>query len=356
MITVTVGWTADPVNNPNSTETRQLPIAAQNLSFNAYAIANDTNDANATFSYQWTVLNNRTGQTATLANANTDTATLSGFSDTLGDIRLFCVATNTATNATSESDAEIAPNNAFCRIVLQSANKQLTLPAIGSRNWYTSLDNLITTVDGLATSSGGVASATVNGSGNLILTLDDGSTIDAGHVVGATGAAGSDGVDGVDGANGSDGVDGADGADGAAGPSQRRYAFTATLHHHWDGSSLQTHFQPTKDEILCAWRAPVDFDLKYLAVTAQNGGSTSNNIDFTAYKATSANWTSGSLTSIASSTVLLSNSGSAADPISNEKYFSSSVTAGEVFGVVMSPNGTNSAMKGLTITLWSEET
>lgn len=44
-----------------------------------------------------------------------------------------------------------------------------------------------------------VASGSVNGSGHLILTLHNGSTIDAGYVVGPTGPAGTNGTNGVDG-------------------------------------------------------------------------------------------------------------------------------------------------------------
>ena len=50
-----------------------------------------------------------------------------------------------------------------------------------------------------------VTNAEINQNGNLILTLSDGSTIDAGKVTG------EDGVDGKDGVNGKDGVDGKDG-------------------------------------------------------------------------------------------------------------------------------------------------
>lgn len=41
-----------------------------------------------------------------------------------------------------------------------------------------------------------ITNAVINGSGNLILTFSDSSTIDAGHVVGATGATGSAGPKG----------------------------------------------------------------------------------------------------------------------------------------------------------------
>lgn len=54
----------------------------------------------------------------------------------------------------------------------------------------------------------GITSATINGSGHLLLTLSNSTVLDAGYVVGP---AGTDGVDGTDGTNGVDGADGVDG-------------------------------------------------------------------------------------------------------------------------------------------------
>ena len=54
----------------------------------------------------------------------------------------------------------------------------------------------------------GVQGATVNGSGELVITLTDGTIINAGNVKGA------DGADGIDGTNGTNGTNGTDGADG----------------------------------------------------------------------------------------------------------------------------------------------
>ena len=58
---------------------------------------------------------------------------------------------------------------------------------------------------------------TTNDEGDLIITYTDGTTEDAGKVVGDDGAAGTPGADGSDGAQGPKGDDGKDGADGAAG-------------------------------------------------------------------------------------------------------------------------------------------
>jgi hypothetical protein len=66
----------------------------------------------------------------------------------------------------------------------------------------------------------GVSSATVTGSGDLVITLADSSTVNAGNVlgaVGATGATGPAGPTGATGPQGPAGSNGSDGADGAAG-------------------------------------------------------------------------------------------------------------------------------------------
>ena len=65
--------------------------------------------------------------------------------------------------------------------------------------------------------SRGIDSVTTNADGHLIITYTDGTTEDAGKVVGDDGAAGTPGADGSDGAQGPKGEDGKDGADGAAG-------------------------------------------------------------------------------------------------------------------------------------------
>ena len=52
----------------------------------------------------------------------------------------------------------------------------------------------------------GVSSATVNGSGNLVITLNDSTTLDAGNVLGSDGSNGSDGAQGPQGNAGADGI------------------------------------------------------------------------------------------------------------------------------------------------------
>ena len=63
----------------------------------------------------------------------------------------------------------------------------------------------------------GIAKAAVNDSGDLMIRLTDDTLINAGQVAGKNGKDGRDGADGRDGRDGIDGVDGKDGADGRDG-------------------------------------------------------------------------------------------------------------------------------------------
>jgi hypothetical protein len=76
--------------------------------------------------------------------------------------------------------------------------------------------SVFTAARSLAIEQQAIVGGTVNGSGHLILTKNNGSTVDAGVVVGAQGAQGPTGATG---ATGSAGPTGATGATGAAGAS-----------------------------------------------------------------------------------------------------------------------------------------
>ena len=90
---------------------------------------------------------------------------------------------------------------------------------LGYEGTYDEFIALVSGKDGKDGADGlSVKSAAVNEKGELIITLSDDSTVNAGVVKGADGQDGQDGQDGApgkDGTNGQDGEDGADGADGA---------------------------------------------------------------------------------------------------------------------------------------------
>ena len=56
-----------------------------------------------------------------------------------------------------------------------------------------------------------IESAEVNSQGELVLTLSDGSELNAGSVIGRSGKNGKDGMNGIDGTDGTDGIDGING-------------------------------------------------------------------------------------------------------------------------------------------------
>ena len=200
MIIAHAGFSPNPITAPVNNLTQALStIVGQQ--FDIYGDAVDSNDPSASFSFQWQVLNLRTNQTASISNVNQANTTLQNFSGVWGNIRCFLIATNTATQETSESNPILAPDSAFITLELSSSNKKLTLPAIGSRNWYNSQDKVSQEVEDF-TQGESIQSASVNGAGELIIELVSGETINAGVVQGADGA---DGADGTDGTNGTDG-------------------------------------------------------------------------------------------------------------------------------------------------------
>jgi hypothetical protein len=385
MILVYTGWNISPQTNPSPLITEQLPIAAQNLSFNVYAQASDSNDPSASFTYQWSILNPRTGQTATLTNANTSTATLNGFSDTWGDIRLFCIATNTATQETSDTDPETAPNSAFCTLQLTSANRELSLPAIGSRNWFAALDSVIEILDELSIPASTIDSAAINQAGELILTLSDGTVLNVGTVAGADGANGADGQDGVDGVDGAsaydiavsngftgtesewltslegaDGADGADGQDGADGPATRRFAFTATISDSYEPNvGLTAGFNPTKSIVLAGpWFSATDISVYQMAISIQDCGNVGNTCDFELFTLTNlAQWETTTTQNLTGFVTTLS-----ATSTANQRGFTSVqasigshiVPANTLFGVLMTVPA-QGRMDAITVTVQAQE-
>lgn len=110
---------------------------------------------------------------------------------------------------------------------------------------------LINSKGGGGTGGDGVSitNCTINDSGNLIVTLSDGTTIDAGHCVGAKGDKGDKGDAGADGTNGEKGEKGDTGANGENGkdgisPTIEVYTNTTTSYqlkiNNADGTSIIT--------------------------------------------------------------------------------------------------------------------
>jgi hypothetical protein len=191
--------------------------------------------------------------------------------------------------------------------------------------------------------AGTIASATVNGAGELILTLNDGSTINAGVVVGSNGANGADGANGAngaDGANGANGADGADGAQGPAGPSQRLLAWTATASHHFDGSALTASYNPSKlTPILGPWVAPADLNILNFSMSAHSAGVATNSALFQIFIVSEADWELGNFATgvQASSSITMTQGAVNNDPSAEQIALDPNIVipANSVFGVCM---------------------
>ncbi len=343
-ITAHAGWTNNPVSNPNATITQSLPLQSQ--TYNVFGGAVDSANPSASFTFAWSILLPRTGQTASLSSSTAQNPTLH-VNSTWGDLRLFVVATNPATGETSEIDPKIAPASAFCTLQIESAARSLRLPAIGSRDWYTAFDTITNTLDTL-TINNGITSATVNGAGELIITLSDGSTINAGVVKGA---------DGTNGTNGTNGADGADGADGAAGPSQRIFTYSAHVTHWYDldGTVMRTGFNPAKPEPIAGpWYAPTNLTVQQISVSVRNSGSQNNSATFNLFTTSQANWKTDQLTSDSNSATITSTANNS--PQSHKITPSSlTISAGTLFGIEMT-SPSSGVMHGISIAIVAQET
>lgn len=118
-----------------------------------YGQAQDSNHPSATFLYSWT-LSKPSGSNASLSSATIQNPILNNV-DVWGNYRVFLIATNTSTGEQSETDAIIAPASSFVHIRVLSADKGLQKPAVGERNWHTSYNTL---VDSVENATGGASS------------------------------------------------------------------------------------------------------------------------------------------------------------------------------------------------------
>ena len=99
MITAYASFNPSPITSTprdRTESTASLPLSGLQL----YGGAVDTTDPSASFSFAWSVLNLRDGQTATLATPTAQNTLLNGVNDVWGDVRVFLIATNTATGET----------------------------------------------------------------------------------------------------------------------------------------------------------------------------------------------------------------------------------------------------------------
>lgn len=129
---------ADPVNNPLEDAEIDLATASTPASVSLYGDAVDTEDAGASFSFAWSLLDPTSGPV--LSATDTQNITVSNIS-AWHNIRLHLVATNTATSETSETDVILAPSASFVEIRVLSENRGIQKVAKGSRSWHPALED-----------------------------------------------------------------------------------------------------------------------------------------------------------------------------------------------------------------------
>lgn len=373
MIIAHAGFSPNPITAPVNNLTQALStIVGQQ--FDIYGDAVDSNDPSASFSFQWQVLNLRTNQTASISNVNQANTTLQNFSGVWGNIRCFLIATNTATQETSETNPILAPDSAFITLELTSSDKSLTLPAIGSRNWYNSQDKVSQEVEDF-TQGESIQSASINGAGELIIELVSGETINAGVVQGADGADGADGTNGTDGTDGDSAYDiwlaqgntgteadflaslqGEDGADGSN--LTNELAFTTDVHYwyDWDNQTYHQGFNPSKLIVVagCFVNTTADMAIQQLNVNIKDGGSLNNTASFYLFTATASGWINKSINT--TSMIASMPAQTVPNAPSNAQVGDTGfiVTTGTYFGVAMTAPS-QGAIHGLSITILGKE-
>ncbi len=124
------------------------------------ATATDSDDGAAVFAFSWHFLGKPPSTTAALLNPRAASTTFSA--DLWGSYRLFCIAQNTTSGATSIVDPLAAPSSSFLDIEVLSTNHDLVKPAKTQREWQGRYWELVEVVENLTPNSSN-ASTTVKG-------------------------------------------------------------------------------------------------------------------------------------------------------------------------------------------------
>jgi hypothetical protein len=136
MIIAYASGNSAPISNPSIDPSILLSSVTPpiNEPVQVYGDAVDTNDPNATFTWQWTILD---PQGVTLADPTSQNVTVNVTA--WHNVRLHLVATNASTGETSETNILLAPSASFCDIRVYSERRSIELPAKGTRDWHQSM-------------------------------------------------------------------------------------------------------------------------------------------------------------------------------------------------------------------------
>lgn len=143
---ITAFTSAVSTNIQTAPEDKELAQSALTTTVQVFADAVDSEDGSATFTFSWSILDKPSGSSASFDNATLQNPTLQNV-DTWGNYRLFCIATNTSTSATSEDDQILAPNSAFVTVRVNSTNRGLEKPAKGERDWHTRAHEWVSAIE-----------------------------------------------------------------------------------------------------------------------------------------------------------------------------------------------------------------
>jgi hypothetical protein len=279
-----------------------MPLLARAI----YAEGSDTTDpskAAPSFTYQWTALYIPTGQVITFGSSTSQNTTVNCTNAIWHDCLIFCVATWPATGASSESDPSLAPNDHFLNLNVPTLSG-LTRPATGAREWTAALDVALEAIRTADEASAGLASAAIDASGDLILTLDDASTINAGLVK----------------------------------PPRQRF-FTATVNEFVEeGGALKSHLDHSgKMGVLVAWHATTRTKITAYSVALLAAGDANPLVKYTfdLYKISAANFRLDLANIAGSGNQIIITPGANDAPMDDREVVDITVEQGEIFGVIL---------------------
>lgn len=138
-----------PINNQynNMTDAEIAQASLSNtLQVGLFAEAVDDSDENASFSYNWSLLDKPSGSNASFSSAVIQNPALNGV-DVWGNYRIMVIATNASTGESSATDQIVAPNSSFVTVRVNSTNRGLEKPAKGERNWHTKAREWVSAID-----------------------------------------------------------------------------------------------------------------------------------------------------------------------------------------------------------------
>jgi len=356
MIIAYASANADPINNPTEDPEIDLSTASLPASVDVYGDAVDTVNQGATFSWSWSLLDNDANNIPVLSSTTTQNITVSNIS-AWRNIRLHLVATNTATQETSETDILLAPTASFVEIRVLSENNGLQKPAKNSRGWHPVLetwadfiedpDLALSDLNDVTSATGAQLDILVSGndavSGGLALHTHQGS-----HVANATTTA--------------TGVLQLEEASSAIGAprviTRERIVFTGTTGRTIDsnGAVHEEIFSGGAGIPMIAFICSrSDLVIRSFSVALAFSGSTTNDYDFELLVGTQTKYITRTMNS--ASAVLTLTPANAGDPIVGSLSLGTgvSLTAGDVFGVAVTGSpAQGSGGQVLTITIECE--